>query len=824
MTALHRPVVVAAARIANAIFFLGVYAYGVLASSPFAYNQFIKPDVVPAIGELVHIAPALFWLVLLITIFTLLPQLQAPARSRAAVAYAVVWTTVGVWVVVRPVITLIDGGPLGLVIALLALTSPISLSAVDHVVFPAPSTTPSDRYRAFEAALLAGAAAWAIYAVAVPIRLRQAVGINLSAVDLALGLASSAAVVVLIFAAMFLVALAIMAIARFGRWRARIEYWSLVGTLAAITAGVMYALVCASIAFTGGAAALASAGCGVAVAAVWADLARVRASTASRDGTLEALALFVAPVAGRAPHSRRVTIALLVALSAAAFLLVDVVAQFDWNFLMQKLGVLVVWLAAFGVIHAAVPPRVNRRRVAVAGVCIIAAGVAIVVVPAAARMRVPEAAFALDRYAAVDPSFRLIRDASIVPSGETARFYTYLRAHTLISSLAVPPTDVDFVAGLRRTPGPKPFIFLFIVDSLRRDYLSPYNAAVTFTPQIARLASESVVFNRAFTRYAGTALAVPSIWAGGMLLHELQQHDFARHNTLLKLIDAEGYHTVLTMDHLVHELVPHRPDVTELDPQLGTMDVDLCRTVDELEAMLSRTDDPRPMFVYTLPQNVHIAVASRRKVGADESYPGFFAPVASSLRRVDGCIGGFIDDLKRSNLFDRSIIILTADHGDSLGEGGRWGHAYFMYPEVMRVPLIVHLPPAMAASLVADPGRLAFSTDITPTLYALLGHPPADLGRIFGRPLFVRPGTDVSPRRRQDFLLASSYGAVYGMLRMNGGEMYVADAVDAQEYAVDMTGEPAVRVALTRDRIAADRRRIEEQIGEIDARYHFSSR
>jgi arylsulfatase A-like enzyme len=60
---------------------------------------------------------------------------------------------------------------------------------------------------------------------------------------------------------------------------------------------------------------------------------------------------------------------------------------------------------------------------------------------------------------------------------------------------------------------------------------------------------------------------------------------------------------------------------------------------------------------------------------------GFFPAVASSIRRIDGCLGSFIDFLKRTNRYDNSIVILTADHGDSLGEEGRWATRFSLCPK-----------------------------------------------------------------------------------------------------------------------------------------------
>jgi arylsulfatase A-like enzyme len=247
------------------------------------------------------------------------------------------------------------------------------------------------------------------------------------------------------------------------------------------------------------------------------------------------------------------------------------------------------------------------------------------------------------------------------------------------------------------------------------------------------------------------------------------------------------------------------------------MDVDLCSTFDELETKLDRGE--APVFFYSLPQNVHITVASQRKVPAGESYPGFFPRVASSVYRLDRCVGQFVAFLKATKRYDDSIIMLTADHGDSLGEEGRWGHAHYIVPEVMRVPLIVHLPTWMKTRVTADLDAASFLTDITPTLYSLLGHEPAALGPLFGRPLFVGRGADESWRRRETFLLGSSYGAVYAVLRNNGTEMYVVDAVDGRDDLFDMDAGDTERLALTRAMTMEGRGLIRERLDALAAKY-----
>jgi arylsulfatase A-like enzyme len=223
--------------------------------------------------------------------------------------------------------------------------------------------------------------------------------------------------------------------------------------------------------------------------------------------------------------------------------------------------------------------------------------------------------------------------------------------------------------------------------------------------------------------------------------------------------------------------------------------------------------------------NMMKANADMDKMPAGEKYPGFFDKVAAGVHEVDACVGHFVGYLKRAHLYDDSVIILTSDHGDSLGEEGRWGHAFYLYPEVMRVPLIVHLPSWLKTHVTTDVDAVAFSTDIAPTLYALLGYTPRDLGSLFGRPLFVDHSVDhngeLTSRRRESFLIASSYGAVYGMLRDNGRLMYVVDTVDGREYAFDLSSVPGGRIDVTQTMTNENRRMIQEGLTTLAALYHY---
>jgi arylsulfatase A-like enzyme len=248
-----------------------------------------------------------------------------------------------------------------------------------------------------------------------------------------------------------------------------------------------------------------------------------------------------------------------------------------------------------------------------------------------------------------------------------------------------------------------------------------------------------------------------------------------------------------------------------------------CRTIDELEARLAGTaDDPRPVFAHTRPLDLHIGNVWSAKTPTGESYPGFFAPYAARVRRVDACFGGFVEFLRRERFYDDSIIIVTADHGDSLGEGLRWGHGFTAFPEVLRIPLVVHLPDRLA-SFTTDPARVSFTLDITPTLYALLGDSPTTHEPQHGVPLFARSIDELADREAESFLVASSYGPVYGLLSGNGTRLYIADAINGREYGFDLSGGrvAGTPVGLTDDQRNASRREIRDQVEAIADGYGY---
>lgn len=88
--------------------------------------------------------------------------------------------------------------------------------------------------------------------------------------------------------------------------------------------------------------------------------------------------------------------------------------------------------------------------------------------------------------------------------------------------------------------------------------------------------------------------------------------------------------------------------------------------------------------------------------------------------------------LKRHDLWDRTLLIVTSDHGEEFGEHGGAIHSRTCYGEVTRVPLIVRIPGESPQRIQARVALL----DIAPTLLELLGGDPPDV-RLDGQSLYI---------------------------------------------------------------------------------------
>jgi len=115
------------------------------------------------------------------------------------------------------------------------------------------------------------------------------------------------------------------------------------------------------------------------------------------------------------------------------------------------------------------------------------------------------------------------------------------------------------------------------------------------------------------------------------------------------------------------------------------------------------------------------------------------APYDGEIAYIDSVMGKFFTQLKTSGLYDDTLVVLTADHGESLGAHGEDTHGIFLYDETIHVPLVMKLPrKAVAGTRIDDRVELA---DIVPTVLGAAGI--AVPGKVQGQSLlgFLEPDT-----------------------------------------------------------------------------------
>jgi len=502
-----------------------------------------------------------------------------------------------------------------------------------------------------------------------------------------------------------------------------------------------------------------------------------------------------------AQENKLVPLGIAAAASGMAIAFPSLIGGGDWNGVLQSSLTLAFWMVLGACILALRTSRRGYSAVTVIAVLLLS-GLAYKSLQATEIYWAKplgatddEVGRAMEAYAAHDASFQLahhiLGNGRSEPCAELCRI---MREYTNIRD-AHAQAEVNLVDSLIPSGGVRPNIFLLVIDSLRPDYLGAYNPKVDFTPNLDAFARESIAVHNVYTQYAGTTLSEPAIWSGTQLLHAHYIQPFSKVNNLEKLARVDGYQMVVSYDTVLRQILSAEDDLIKLDADKPLWNqFEVCSTLRQTAGVLdARGDKPQPVLFYAQPMNVHQFARNDMPSSREDHWrerPGFNNRIAHEVSQVDGCVGEFVRFLKARGFYENSIIILTSDHGDATGEFGRYSHSLSIYPEVMRVPLIVHLPPEMRRSMVYDESHLSALTDITPSLYYLLGHRPIRQNPLFGHPLFVEHEAELSEYQRNELFLASDERAVYGWLTENGRYLYATYDSPAQSFLFDLSRDP----------------------------------
>lgn len=287
----------------------------------------------------------------------------------------------------------------------------------------------------------------------------------------------------------------------------------------------------------------------------------------------------------------------------------------------------------------------------------------------------------------------------------------------------------------------RPNVIIYLIDTLRRDHLGVYGYERSTSPYIDAFAREAVTYADAFSTTAWTKPAVASVLTGlHPMRHAVQDRRHyvpANVPLLAEYLKTAGYETtgVITNPHAASQWgfgrgFDHYDETSEWEG----------RSADEVnDAVFFSLDRGRkPFFFYIHTIDVHGPEGPR--VPYDKLFGG--RPIGSILPKVnpgitplllnnakalyDGVIrfndfqfGRLVAKLKEMNVYDDTLIILVADHGEEHLDHGQGGHGKQLFNETVHIPMIVKYPKGRFAGVWAS--HRSSLLDVAPTVLAMAG-------------------------------------------------------------------------------------------------------
>ena len=338
----------------------------------------------------------------------------------------------------------------------------------------------------------------------------------------------------------------------------------------------------------------------------------------------------------------------------------------------------------------------------------------------------------------------------------------------------------------QRSQGERADVVVVALDTVRWDHTSLAGYARDTTPRLAALAASggAVTFERAYTAAAWSLPAYASLFTGrDAVSHGLgfSRNDLdPSHRTLAEILSAYGYQSAAFTSG------PHLHPVTTLDRGFATYTHDLPPTslsiqVDRaLDWMTTASEDAAPLFAFVQGYDAHVPYPAPPEYAEhyDPDYQGTLHPPSvppgacgegrgpddvcvvplaategrvrrlrdggmqrqdfeharahydGAIRYADAQLGRLLDGMDALGILDSAVVVVLADHGEALGEVGRFGHDDQYGDKVFHVPLVVRLPGGREAA--RWPGLVSL-TGLVPTLADVLEIvPPAAIdGRSF---------------------------------------------------------------------------------------------
>jgi arylsulfatase A-like enzyme/Tfp pilus assembly protein PilF len=274
-------------------------------------------------------------------------------------------------------------------------------------------------------------------------------------------------------------------------------------------------------------------------------------------------------------------------------------------------------------------------------------------------------------------------------------------------------------------------VVIVTLDTTRADRLGCYGATSVETPNLDGLAREGVLFEQATATVPLTFPSHSAIFTGLVPPHH-GVHDNGgffldeSRTTLAERFRGAGYATgafiaawVLDSKWGLAQGFDTYADKFDLSKykvvSLGTVQKPGDEVMDEALAWMDGVRDRRFLSWIHLydPHSPYEAPEPFRS-----RYKG--QPYLAEIAYTDQVVGRLLGWLREKKLLERTIVVVTADHGEALGDHGESTHSYYIYDSTTHVPLIIRTPWRLRGRSHTQVG----SVDLMPTILDLAGLPP----------------------------------------------------------------------------------------------------
>lgn len=289
-------------------------------------------------------------------------------------------------------------------------------------------------------------------------------------------------------------------------------------------------------------------------------------------------------------------------------------------------------------------------------------------------------------------------------------------------------------AGSCKKAGPPQNVVLVTIDTLRADHLGCYGFGPAQTGNIDRIAAESALFENATSAVPLTLPAHSSIMTGvyppehgvrdngGYYLDD-------RWQTLAEFLKTKGFATggfisafVLDRRWGIAQGFDEYYDHFELSKfKMVSLDSVQRRGDETLGQALKWIDRNKQhrFFAWIHFYDPHTPYDPPEPFKTEFAHPPY-GLYDGEIAFTDTLIGRLREALEQQKLLDATLLVITADHGESLGDHGESGHGFFIYDVTTHVPLLIRLP-GQTHKQVREQVR---SIDLYPTICDALGFQP----------------------------------------------------------------------------------------------------